>query len=256
MANLDGKRAIITGASQGIGRAMAELFLAEGASLLAASRRPPALAEVPEERYLWQATDVADPDQVEALFATARARFGGLDVLVNNAGVQLEKTVAETSDEDWDRLMDVNMKGLFRCCRAAIRLMRETGGGTIINIGSVAGIIADHGLGIYNASKAGVHGLTRSIAVDHGPDGVRCNAICPGWIMTEMAEEAFAQADDPEALKRKAVQHHPVGRLGRPEDVAAMAAWLASDDARFASGQLFTIDGALSAGSPINPNIP
>ena len=115
MANLDGKRAIITGASQGIGRAMAERFLAEGASLLAASRRPPTLAEAPEERYLWQATDVADPGQVEALFATARARFGGLDVLVNNAGVQLEKTVAETSDEDWDRLMDVNMKGLFRC---------------------------------------------------------------------------------------------------------------------------------------------
>ena len=250
MTSLAGKTAIITGASQGIGEAIARRFLADGATVVAASRRAP-----PLEGLHFRATDVAKSDDVEALFAYVESEFGRLDVLVNNAGVQLEKTVADTTDEEWDWLMGVNMKGLFLCCRAAIHLMRKAGGGAIVNIGSVAGIIADHGLGIYNASKAGVHGLTRSIAVDHGPEGIRCNAICPGWIMTEMAEEAFAQAEDAEAFKRRALQHHPLGRFGQPEDIAAMAAWLASDDARFASGQLFTMDGALTAGSPINPAV-
>ncbi len=127
------------------------------------------------------------------------------------------------------------------------------GGGIIINIGSISGSHADPGMAIYNASKAFVQGLTRSVAVDHGADGIRCNAICPGWIMTEMASRAFALAADPVEAERQALAKHPVGRFGLPSDVAALALWLASDQAAFATGQLFTLDGGLTAQSPLDP---
>ena len=256
MAMLEGKTAVVTGASRGIGLGIAARFLAEGARVVLASRTPPPELPGPGRgEALWRACDVARAADVEALFGYVRDELGRLDVLVNNAGVQIEKTLAETSEEEWDRLMGINLKGLFLCSRAAIAIMRTHGGGAILNLGSIAGLVSDHAMAAYNASKAGVHGLTRSIAVDHGHEGIRCNAICPGWIMTEMSRDALALADDPAAAERKAVARHPVGRLGRPEDIAAMAAWLASDDAAFASGQLFTVDGGLTAGSPINPTL-
>jgi NAD(P)-dependent dehydrogenase (short-subunit alcohol dehydrogenase family) len=252
MSMLTGKTAIVTGASRGIGLAIARRFVEEGARVMIASRSAPP-EDLQEGACTWQAADIADPVQVSALFEQAAAQFGRIDVLVNNAGVQLEKTIAETSDEDWDWLMGINLKGLFLCSRAAIRQMREQGGGVILNLGSVSGQIADYGLAAYCASKAGVHGLTRAIAVDHGPEGIRCNAICPGWIRTDMLDEAFAVADDPAAAERRALARHPLGRMGKPEDIAAMAAWLASDEASFVSGQFFTVDGAMTAASPIKP---
>jgi NAD(P)-dependent dehydrogenase (short-subunit alcohol dehydrogenase family) len=252
MSMLTGKTAIVTGASRGIGLAIARRFVEEGARVLIASRSAPP-EDMQEGSSVWQVADIADPAQVAALFEHAAAQFGRIDVLVNNAGVQLEKTIAETSDEDWDWLMGINLKGLFLCSRAAVRLMRGQGGGAIVNLGSVSGQIADYGLAAYCASKAGVHGLTRAIAVDHGPEGIRCNAICPGWIRTDMLDEAFAVADDPAAAERRALARHPLGRMGKPEDIAAMAAWLASDEASFVSGQFFTVDGAMTAASPIKP---
>ena len=252
MSMLDGKTAIVTGASRGIGLAIARRFVQEGARVVIASRSAPP-DDLPSGACTWRAADIADPVQVAALFDGAVADLGRLDVLVNNAGVQLEKSVAETSDEEWDWLMGINLKGLFLCSRAAVRLMRAQGGGVIVNLGSVSGQIADYAMAAYCASKAGVHLLTRAIAVDHGPEGIRCNAICPGWIRTEMMDQAFALADDPAAAERRALARHPLGRLGTPEDIAAMAAWLASDEAGFVSGQLFTVDGALTAASPIKP---
>ena len=191
---------------------------------------------------------MSDAAAVEAL----AAGMSGLDILVNNAGVQIEKTVTETSDEDWDLLMGANAKGVFLMCRALIP--RMSAGGSIINIGSISGQTADPGLALYNASKAFVHGLTRSIAVDHGPH-IRCNAICPGWIMTSMADAAFDLASDPDRAKSDALARHPAGRFGQPSDIAAMAAWLASDQSAFTTGQCFTVDGGLTTASPLNPGL-
>lgn len=243
---LAGKRAVVTGGRQGIGRGIVDAFLAEGAEVLTCGRgpRPDGLPDA----VAWRALDVADTDQV-ARFALAA---GETDILVNNAGVQVEKTVADSTDADWDAVIGTNCKGVFNLCRAFIPQMRP--GGSIINIGSISGQVADPGMALYNASKAFVHGLTRSIAVDHGPH-IRCNAICPGWIETGMLEAGFDLANDPATAKSDALARHPVRRFGQPADVAAMAVWLASDEAGFATGQLFTVDGGMTAASPLNPGL-
>ncbi|MEM7376225.1 MAG: SDR family oxidoreductase [Pseudomonadota bacterium] len=243
---LTNKRALVTGARQGIGRAIVQRFLADGADVVGCGRSAepddwPAVCD-------WHRCDISDPAAVAQLAAS----LGGIDILVNNAGVQVEKSVVDSTDSDWDNVMGANARGVFNCCRAFIPQMPT--GGSIINIGSISGTVADPGMALYNASKAFVHGLTRSIAVDHG-DTVRCNAICPGWILTGMADAAFAVATDPAAAKRDALARHPVGRFGQPDDIAGMAAWLASDDAAFANGQLFTVDGGMTAASPLNPGL-
>ena len=251
MGQLADKVAIVTGASRGIGLAIASRFLEEGARVIVASRSRP--QSMPGERAGWIGTDVADASSVEALRDHVLSLEGRIDVLVNNAGVQIEKTVPETDDADWESLAGINMKGVFLCARAVIPVMARQGNGVIINIASISGEHADPSMALYNASKAFVLGLTRSIAVDHGKEGIRCNAISPGWILTEMAEQAFALADDPVLAREAAIARHPLRRLGTPNDVASLACWLASDDAAFASGQTFTVDGALTAQSPIDP---
>ena len=246
VGTLDGSSIVVTGASSGIGQAIARRFVAEGALVTMGSRSEPDVAGA-----AWVPTDVTDPSSADALVAAAVDSHRRLDVLVNNAGVQVVGTLADTTDEEFDHVMDVNVRGVFNCCRAALRRMRAQGGGSIINIGSVAGEVADHSMAVYNASKGAVHSLTRAIAIDHGHEGVRCNAICPGWIATALAEVVFEQSDDPAAARAAAVERHPVGRLGSPEDVANLAVWLASDESTFVSGSLFTIDGGLTAQSPI-----
>ena len=243
---LEGKRAIVTGGSQGIGRGIVDAFITEGASVVTCGRRA-APKDLPANCE-YHVLDVSDPQAVDAFIATVP----GIDILVNNAGVQVEKTVTESTDEDWDLVIGANARGVFNLCRAAIPVMKA--GGSIINIGSISGNVADPSMALYNASKAFVHGLTRSIAVDHGPL-IRCNAICPGWIETGMLEAGFATADNPGAAMDDALKRHPVRRFGRPADIAAMAVWLASDDAGFATGQLFTIDGGMTASSPLNPGL-
>jgi NAD(P)-dependent dehydrogenase (short-subunit alcohol dehydrogenase family) len=247
---LRGKRAIVTGASRGIGRAIVARFAAEGAKVMAAARRRP--GNLPAG-VMWRDCDVTKRADVEALVAAARDAFGGVDVLVNNAGVLIDRTIVEMTDEEWEHQYAVNVRSVFYACRAAIPIMAAGGGGAIVNLGSVSGQLADFGMAGYNATKAAVHLLTRSIAIDHGPQGIRCNAVCPGWIKTDMLQQSFELVPDPAAAEAAAVAQHPLRRLGQPEDIAAMAAWLASDQSAFVSGHLYTVDGGLIARSPIGP---
>jgi len=245
------KVALITGGARGIGRAIVERYLKEGMNVITCGRnnRPDDLDAAVD----WYTADVANSEAVEGLRDAIISKHGALHVLVNNAGIQIEKTVVDSTDDDWDLLMGINAKGVFNCCRTFIPLMVQSEGGSIINIGSISGRAADPEMALYNASKSFVHGLTRSIAVDHGKQGIRCNAICPGWIMTGMADAAFELADDPEAAQKDALARHYIGRFGQPSDIANMAHWLASDDASYITGQMFTVDGGLTAASPVNP---
>ena len=246
-----GKAAIVTGGSRGIGRAIVDRLLADGARVLTCGRgaRPADL----DPAALWVQGDVALPQDAARILAEAERAFGTVSILVNNAGVQVEKTVAESSDADWDLVVGVNCRGVFNMCRAVLPGM-ATAGGNIVNIGSVSGDVSDPAMALYCASKAFVHGLTRSIAVDHGPK-VRCNAVRPGWIMTAMADSAFALARDPEAAKADALARHAARRFGAPEEIANAVAWLVSDQSGFVTGQCFTVDGGLTAASPLQPGL-
>jgi meso-butanediol dehydrogenase/(S,S)-butanediol dehydrogenase/diacetyl reductase len=252
MTGLTGKVAVVTGGGRGIGRAIVEQLASAGANVVTCGRgeRPIDLAE----SVGWLTIDVARPDMVNSLRANVEKDFGVATILVNNAGVQIEKTVTESGDDDWDAVVGANCRGVFNCCRAFIPSMEAAGGGAVVNIGSISGMVADPGLALYNASKAFVHGLTRSIAVDHGP-AVRCNAIRPGWIITGMADAAFAVSDNVALAKRDALSRHAAGRFGKPNDIAAAALWLVSDDAAFVTGQCITVDGGLTAASPIQPGL-
>ena len=251
MASGTAKTAVVTGGGRGIGRAVVDQLISEGVQVTACGRgvQPddfPAAAH-------WIQSDVAIPAQAEQLVQQAIEKMGSISVLVNNAGVQVERTLLDSTDEDWDLVVGVNCRGVFNCCRAVLADMQKESG-TIINIGSISGVLADPSMALYNASKAFVHGLTRSIAVDHGPQ-IRCNAIQPGWIMTAMADDAFALAANPEAARQDALARHPVGRFGQPQDIANTVSWLVSDKASYVSGQCFTIDGGLTAASPLQPGL-
>jgi len=227
------KTALVTGGGRGIGRAIVDRLLGDGFNVMSCGR-----SDKPDDfpaKASWIKTDVSSSSEANALVAKTIEQFGQIDVLVNNAGVQVEKSVLDSTDDDWDLVIGVNCRGVFNMSRACLPTMQEHGG-NIINLGSISGNVADASMALYNGSKAFVHGLTRSIALDHGPN-VRCNAIQPGWIMTAMAKEGFALADDPKAAMLDAVVRHPVGRLGEPEDIAEMVSFLASDKATFISGQ-------------------
>ncbi|MGH6934171.1 MAG: SDR family NAD(P)-dependent oxidoreductase [Dongiaceae bacterium] len=247
---LKDKVAIVTGGARGIGRAIVERFLDEGASVVATSLRAPSRPLPAIEQMAFRASDVSNSSDAQAIVDLAVARFGGLDLLVNNAGMQLEKTIADTTDAEWDRVMAVNARSVFLCCRAALPHMIRRGGGSIVNIGSYDGFVADPNLAAYCASKGAVHALTRAIAVDHGKQGIRCNVICPGWIETDMLEAYIASRPDPAEVRHSVAAIHPVGRVGLPADIANMAVWLASDEAGFVSGQQFVVDGGLTAKAP------
>lgn len=242
--------AIVTGGGRGIGRAIVDRLLRDGATVVACGRgaRP---IDLPMD-VVWVTGDVSRAQDARRIVASA-AEHGDVAVLVNNAGMQIEKTVPETTDAEWDRLVGVNCRGVFNMCREVIPLMAE-GGGDIVNLGSISGMVADPSMAIYNASKGFVHSLTRSIAVDHGPK-VRCNAVSPGWIMTGMAESGFALASDPERARADSIARHPARRFGKPEDVANVVAWLISSESAFVTGHCITIDGGLTAASPLQPGL-
>ncbi|GAA6163456.1 SDR family oxidoreductase [Pelagimonas sp. KU-00592-HH] len=248
---MDKPTAIVTGGSRGIGRAIVNRLLADGYNVVTCGRGP--RPDDLDAAVHWVQADVSLTGDAAYLIKDANTVFGRVSLLVNNAGVQVEKTVAQSDDDDWDLVMNVNCKGVFNMCRAALVDMSDHGG-NIINIGSISGMVSDPSMALYNASKAFVHGLTRSIAVDHGPK-VRCNAIRPGWIMTEMAEDGFALANDPAKAMSDALARHPVGRFGEPDDIANIVSWLASDQSAYLTGECITVDGGMTAASPLNPGL-
>ncbi len=244
--------ALVTGISRGIGKVIATALIDEGYKVIGCSRSHP--DEMPTKGLTWKALDVSEPQEVSSLHRYIETNHGNVSLLVNNAGIQIEKNVVESTDEDWENLVGANCRGVFNMCRAFIPMIEREGGGSIINIGSISGDRADPGLALYNASKGFVHSLTRSIAIDHGPK-VRCNAICPGWIATDMASAAFAVASDPDRAEADAIARHPVDRMGQPVDIANAVRWLASAQAEFMTGQCITVDGGLTAAAPIRPDL-
>ena len=249
MKRLEGKIAVVTGGSRGIGQAIVQRFLEEGAKVMTGARNPP--AEMPrDENFTFVRTDVSVADDVDRLMQETQQRHGRLDVLVNNAAVQVEKTIENTTEEEFDWLMGINVKGVFLCCKRALAPMRASGGGSIVNIGSYDGYMPDPGLAVYSGSKGAVHALSRAIAVDHGKDGIRCNVICPGWIKTAMIEDYMNSLSNPAAVEDAVIAQKLVGRLGLPEDIAHFALFLASNESAFATGQLYVADGGLTAHAP------
>jgi len=247
----------VTGGGSGIGRAIAERFAAEGARVVVAGRRAERLADVVRAiggaggAARAVACDVAAPDAAAALVAAAVDGFGRLDVLVNNAAqnrpdTPVAETVADCDDAWWAATLDVNLTAAFRCCRAAVPAMLATGGGVVINVASTSGIAGNTNQSAYVASKHGLVGLTRAMALDYAARGIRANAICPGFIDTERSRRfsALHRGPDWEATKLAEI---PVRRLGRPEEVAALATYLASDEAAFVTGAVIPIDGGTAA---------
>lgn len=237
---------IVTGAGSGIGRGIAQRFAAEGANVVLAGRTPAKLeavaAQLDAARTLVQACDVRDLAQVTRLVDAAVARFGALDVLVNNAGVAPEGSVADTSPHDWHDTLQTDLTGVFHGCKAALPHLLARGG-CIVNVASVSGLGADWALAAYNAAKGGVVNLTRSLAMDFGGRGVRVNAVCPSLTRSDMTREMFEDA----ALMQRFMERLPLGRPAEPEDVAGVVAFLASEDARFVNGVNLPVDGGLTA---------
>jgi NAD(P)-dependent dehydrogenase (short-subunit alcohol dehydrogenase family) len=252
---MDDKTVVVTGAARGIGRTIAERLAAAGAYTIGADvdldelQTVSAAIEAAGGRVEVHRCDVSDPDDVNALMAAAETK-GGPHALVCNAAIQYERTIEDTPPEDWDRVMGINLKGVYLCARAAMPRMRRLGGGSIVNMASVNGFWVEPQLGAYCTAKGGVINLTRSIALDFGKDGIRCNCICPGYIDTGMAQRYFEVQPDPDAARVDAGRLHALGRIGRPEEVAAVALFLCSDESSFCTAQPFIVDGGLSAGVP------
>jgi 3-oxoacyl-[acyl-carrier protein] reductase len=249
---LSGHVAVVTGAASGQGRATAEMFAREGAVVLVADQNSDGAAETVSRitdtggDAISRRVDVTSPKDVSDMVQSAVDHFGRLTILVNNAGVNLFARAEDTSEADWDRVVDTNLKSVYLGCRFAVPAIRASGGGSIVNIASISGLIGQARHIAYCASKAGVINMTKALALDHGADGIRVNCICPGAVRTPMLGQVI-NPDDSAALGRLA-RSHPLGRIAEAEEIAAVSLFLCSKEASFVTGAVIVADGGLVAG--------
>lgn len=252
---LKGKVSIVTGSGAGIGRAIARTFAAEGSSVVvadinirSAEETADLIAQAGGTSLAVQA-DVADPASVKELADATLHHFNSAHVLVNNAAIQVNKKIEDTSFEEWSRQLAVNIGGVFLCCKYFLPHLRRVRG-SIVNMSSVNGTFVEPMCAGYCATKAAILGFTKAVAIDHGGEGVRVNAICPGYIDAGLAEGYFLAQPDPDAARAQAGKLHAMKRIGKPEEVAQVAVFLASEEASFITGSAVTVDGGFSSGLP------
>jgi len=252
---LKGKTSVVTGAGAGIGRAIAQAFAREGSNVVLADINSHAAKDT--ARLIAEAggtavavhTDVADPASVEQLVKATLHDFGSVNALVNNAAIQVNKKIEDTTFEEWNRQMAVNVGGMFLCCKYFLPHLRAARG-SIVNMSSVNGTFVEPMCAGYCATKAAILAFTKAVAIDHGGEGLRVNAICPGYIDAGLAEGYFLAQPDPDAARAQAGKLHALKRIGKPEEVARVAVFLASDEASFMTGSAVTVDGGFSSGLP------
>ncbi len=250
MSRLKNKIALITGAGTGIGRAIALAFVREGAKVVLVGRRKEPLATLAQEvgpSSLTLAGDISKQSEIDRILAEVVARFGGLNVLVNNAGILHIGTAEQITEEQWDETFAINVRGLWLLSRAVLPYMRKAGGGSIVNVASVLGINGARKRASYAPSKGAVVLLTKCMAIDHGAENIRVNAICPSFIETDLTAEVIRKAPDPAGVRRERIAVHPIGRLGQPEDIAGLAVYLGSDESSWVTGSVLPVDGGYLA---------
>ncbi len=243
-ARFENKVVLITGAGQGIGLATAKRMASEGATIIAGIFDDAQAEAV--KNYEVVKLDVRYEESWIAAMDLLMKSHGGLDVLINNAGISPQATAEETTSEFWDEVMAINLRGSFLGCQKAIPLMRNRGGGAIVNLASINGIRGNRRLVAYAATKGAIVSMTMSLALDHSEDNIRVNCVCPATIDTAMPRGMMAEAPDPELLGRQMIEKHPIGRIGQPEEVASTIAFLASEDASFMTGLAIPVDGGRS----------
>jgi NAD(P)-dependent dehydrogenase (short-subunit alcohol dehydrogenase family) len=247
---LKDKIGVITGAGSGIGRACALAMAKEGAQVALVGRRKDPLENVAREigdSAFAISADLTQTNEIDVVLEQTVNRFGRLDFLLNNAGVLHVGTVEQITEEQWDHTFNLNVRSVWLLSRAALPHLRKAGGGSIINMASVLGMVGARNRAAYAPSKGAVVQLTKSMAIDHGHENIRVNAICPSFVETELTAQLMEQVTDPAGFRREKTAAHPIGRLGRPEDIAGLAVYLAGDESSWVTGAVWPVDGGYVA---------